>query len=142
MAKPILSFDVFQQSVNILKSFQKNEGETQKAYYERLQKNYGLKPSRATLQLIEKAMVGNDDVKEAHAKYKELTRKREADRKMRDKEKKEKEPEQQKMDIHMPVFAIPTEEENEALRIRVSFELGETAKKAIDGLLALVGVKL
>lgn len=35
-----------------------------------------------------------------------------------------------------------SEEENEALRIRVSFELGETAKKAIDGLLALVGVTL
>lgn len=30
----------------------------------------------------------------------------------------------------------------EALRIRVSFELGETARRAIDGLLALVGVKL
>ena len=30
----------------------------------------------------------------------------------------------------------------EALKIRVSFELGETARKAIDGLLALVGVRL
>ena len=42
----------------------------------------------------------------------------------------------------------PLEEEDiaecdpEALKIRVSFELGETARKAIDGLLALVGVKL
>jgi hypothetical protein len=30
----------------------------------------------------------------------------------------------------------------EALCVRVSYELGETARKAIDGLLALVGVKL
>jgi hypothetical protein len=30
----------------------------------------------------------------------------------------------------------------EELKIRVSFELGETARRAIDGLLALVGVKL
>ena len=35
-----------------------------------------------------------------------------------------------------------SDEEIEALRIRVSFELGEAAKRAIDGLLALVGVKL
>ena len=35
-----------------------------------------------------------------------------------------------------------SEKENEDLRIRVSFELGETAKKAIDGLLALAGVTL
>lgn len=33
------------------------------------------------------------------------------------------------------------EESYEALLLRVSFELGETARKAIDGLLALVGVK-
>lgn len=34
------------------------------------------------------------------------------------------------------------ENDPDILRVRVSFELGETARKAIDGLLALVGVKL
>lgn len=35
-----------------------------------------------------------------------------------------------------------TEYDSEVLKIRVSYELGETARRAIDGLLALVGVKL
>lgn len=45
----------------------------------------------------------------------------------------------------IPVKTEPeaeSEEDIEAVKIRVSFELGETAKKAIDGLLALAGVKL
>ncbi len=54
-----------------------------------------------------------------------------------------KESDQIKMDLDTSGGKeVTAAEDNEALRIRVSFELGETAKKAIDGLLALVGVKL
>ena len=61
-----------------------------------------------------------------------------------------REAEQQKMDLcddekkeeqHIDQDCS-TEYDPDSLRIRVSFELGETARKAIDGLLALVGVKL
>ena len=54
----------------------------------------------------------------------------------------EREAEQMNMELDALQPPSSPEEENESLRIRVSFELGETAKKAIDGLLALVGVKL
>jgi IS30 family transposase len=53
----------------------------------------------------------------------------------------EREAEQMNMNFDS-LQPVHSDEENEALRIRVSFELGETAKKAIDGLLALAGVKL
>ena len=88
MSKPLLTFDVFQQSVNILRQIPRTDTETQKAYYERLQKEYGVKPSRPVLQLIEKSMVGNEDVQFMYQKYREFTRER--SQKRREKEKLEK----------------------------------------------------
>lgn len=54
----------------------------------------------------------------------------------------EREAEQLNMSLDTLQPLTSSDEENQALRIRVSFELGEAAKRAIDGLLALVGVKL
>lgn len=67
---------------------------------------------------------------------------------LRKRRKKEKEEQLQiKVDDIVAAVNDETNEDDEELsfddlRIRVSFELGETAKRAIDGLLALVGVKL
>ena len=67
---------------------------------------------------------------------------------LRKRRKKEKEEQLQiKVDDIVAAANDESNEDNEEfgiddLRVRVSFELGETAKRAIDGLLALVGVKL
>lgn len=49
----------------------------------------------------------------------------------------------QRLEEKKPIIPEDKEEEidPEELKIRVSIEIGETARKAIDGLLALVGVK-
>ena len=108
-----------------------DNGETQVNYFERLRAKGHDLPSRSTLNMIYRSQ-----------NYKEYCELRSSYNKKKSAANEEpnllaglaeedcKEPEE------------TAEYDGEMVKIRVAFELGDTAKRAIDGLLALAGVKL
>ena len=141
MAKPMIQFDEFRSIFNIMDSVKPLDNEPYNKYFVRLHDDYGVSRSRTSLQTITKAKKASpNDEKAAYEMYKKLSKGRQRNRKEKEKLKQ----------IEMDLTPAGEQEgknneeliDPEALRVRVSFELGETARKAIDALLALVGVRL
>jgi sporulation-control protein spo0M len=135
MARNMLPKNEFEKIKKAMEIIPQKKDESQNMYFKRISENIENPRSRTTLQLVCRAIKNSDDdIDQAYDLYAEYSR-------SKCHEKKRKEPEQLKMDIPMPDDS-PAVEENGTINIRVSVELGENAKKVIDGLLTLMGVKL
>lgn len=135
MAKNMLPKNELEIIKKAMEIIPQKKDESQNKYFKRISENIVNPRSRTTLQLVCRAIKESDgDIDKAYDLYVEYSRSRVH-------EKKRKEYDQLKMDITMPDDS-PAVEENGTIHIRVSVELGENAKKVIDGLLTLMGVKL
>lgn len=108
-----------------------DNGETQVNYFERLRAEGHDLPCRSTLNMIYRSQNYREycELRSSYNKKKSEVNE-EPDLLAGLSEEDSKEPDE------------TAEYDNEVVKIRVAFELGDTAKRAIDGLLALAGVKL
>ena len=112
-----------------------DNGETQVKYFERLKAQWTGLPCRSVLNMIYRS--------QNYKEYCELRASYNGKKKNIVTQEPAPDTETVEDDTKEPAPDTETvEDDNEVVKIRVAFELGNTAKLAIDGLLALAGVKL
>ena len=91
-----MSFEEFEEIVDMMKEVPQRDKETQRDYFERLKIKHKVNRSRFTLQLIEKSIVEEpEDMRKAYEKYRTLMKGK--------KGKKEENEETGQIEMEMPV---------------------------------------
>ena len=112
-----------------------DNGETQVKYFERLNAQWDGLPCRSVLNMIYRS--------QNYKEYCELRASYNGKKKNIVTQEPDLLSELAEEDTKEPADDTETvEDDDEVVKIRVAFELGDTARLAINGLLALVGVKL
>ena len=91
-----MSFEEFEEIVDMMKEVPRRDKETQRDYFERLKTKHKVNRSRFTLQIVEKSIVEEpEDMKKAYEKYRTLMKGK--------KGKKEENEETGQIEMEMPV---------------------------------------